>query len=83
MSIFEKKRQVLNILVENLKNREPKPVHSRSISEKVGMSFKDTCQLIKILDQKGLLKSDQDGELSLITREGMNFLKGIAYRRAA
>ncbi len=71
MSIFANKLQVLEILVENLKNSQPEVVNSRHIANKLKMSEKDTCQLMKIMHQMGVVISDSDGQRSLITREGL------------
>jgi len=38
------------------------------------MSLKDTCQLLKIMHEMGVVISDLDGQSSLITREGLNSL---------
>jgi Mn-dependent DtxR family transcriptional regulator len=71
MSILASKQQILEILVENLKNPQPQVVHSRHIANRLKMSMKDTCQLIKIMHQMGVVESDIDGQQSLITREGL------------
>ncbi|TKB26799.1 hypothetical protein FCL47_06305 [Desulfopila sp. IMCC35006] len=71
MSIFANKKQVLEILVENLKNSQPEVVNSEHIANKLKMSEKDTCQLMKIMHQMGIVISDSDGQRSLITREGL------------
>jgi predicted transcriptional regulator len=72
MSIFANKKQVLEILVENLKNSQPEVVNSHHIANKLKMSEKDTCQLMKIMHQMGVVISDIDGQKSLITREGLH-----------
>jgi len=71
MSILANKQQILEILVENLKNPQPQVVPSQHIANKLKMSMKDTCQLIKIMHQMGVVESDIDGQQSLITREGL------------
>lgn len=71
MSILENKLQVLQILVENLKNSQPQVMNSNQIADKLNMSVKDTCQLIKIMNAMGVVISDDDGEKSLITQEGL------------
>lgn len=71
MSILEIKLQVLEILVENLKNSQPQVMNSIQIADKLNMSVKDTCQLIKIMNAMGVVISDDDGEKSLITQEGL------------
>jgi predicted transcriptional regulator len=71
MSILANKQQVLEILVENLSNPQPQVVNSQLIADKLNMSVKDTCQLIKVMHQMGVVISDMDGQKSLITKEGM------------
>ena len=71
MSICADKEQILKILAENLKNPHPQVVPSRQIANKLNRSEKETCQLIKIMHQMGVVISDVDGQLSLITREGL------------
>ncbi len=72
MSTFANRKQVLEILVENLKNSQPEVVNSQHIANKLKMSEKDTCQLMKIMHQMGVVISDVEGQKSLITREGLH-----------
>lgn len=74
MSTFANKQQVLEILVENLKNPQPQAVNSQHIADKLKMSVKDTCHLMKIMHQMGVVISDVEGQKSVITREGLHFL---------
>ncbi len=74
MSILTNKQQVLEILVENLQNSQPQVVESKHIAERLNMSMKDTCQLIKVMNETGMVISDIDGLKSLITREGLHCL---------
>lgn len=74
MSIRTKKQQVLEILVENLNNPQPQVVNSGLIADKLEMSLKDTCQLLKIMHEMGVVVSDIEGHNALITREGLNAL---------
>ncbi len=71
MSILANKQQVLEILVDNLKNSQPQVVNSELIANKLNMSVKDTCQLVKIMHQMGVVISDIEGQKSLITKEGL------------
>ncbi len=71
MSILANKQKILRILADNLQNPQPQVVHSRQIADKLNMSEKDTCQLMKIMHQMGVVISDIDGQQSLITREGL------------
>ncbi len=74
MSIFAKKKQVLEILVENLSNPQPQVVQSELIADKLAMSVTETCQLLKVMHEMGIVISDSEGQSSLITREGLNSL---------
>ena len=74
MSILAKKQQVLEVLVENLKNPQPQVVNSELIANKLQMSTKDTCQLLKVMNELGVVVSDLEGQNALITREGLNSL---------
>ncbi|MCP3889063.1 MAG: hypothetical protein GY702_09365 [Desulfobulbaceae bacterium] len=74
MSIQSKKLQVLGVLAENLSNPQPQVVQSGLIANKLEMSLKDTCQLLKIMHEMGVVVSDLEGQSSLITREGLNSL---------
>ncbi len=74
MSIFAKKNQVLEILVENLNNPQPQVVQSELIADKLAMSVPETCQLLKVMHEMGIVISDSEGQSSLITREGLNSL---------
>ncbi len=74
MSVLEKKQQVLEILFKNLSNPQPQVVSSGLIADKLEMSVKETCQLIKILHEMGMVVSDLEGQKSLITKEGVNIL---------
>jgi predicted transcriptional regulator len=71
MSILANKQLVLEILVENLKNTQPQVMNSQQIADRLNMSVKDTCQLIKIMHEMGVVISDVEGEKSLITKEGL------------
>lgn len=74
MSILAKKQQVLEVLVENLSNPQPQVVNSELIADKLKMSMKDTCRLLKVMHEMGVVVSDIEGQHSLITKEGLNSL---------
>jgi len=74
MSIHTKKRQVLEILYDNLRNPQPQVVNSEQIADKLEMSLKDTCHLLKIMDEMGVVVSQMDGHSALITQEGLGYL---------
>ena len=79
MSILAKKQQVLEVLVENLSNPQPQVVNSELIADKLKMSMKDTCQLLKVMHEMGMVISDLDGQYSLITQEGLNLVNNESY----
>jgi len=72
MSLLDKKQQVLEVLAENLSNPQPQVVNSELIADKLKMSTKDTCQLLKIMNEMGVVVSDLEGQYALITKEGLN-----------
>ncbi len=77
------KKQILEILVENLKNEHPEVVESCSIAERINLSAKETCQIIKVMNSKGLVESDQDGQRAVITYEGLLTLDNMGLSKAA
>jgi predicted transcriptional regulator len=83
MSMLAYKQRILAILAENLKNSEPQVVSSDMLSARINLPIKDTCQLIKVMNQMGIIESDQDGQRSLITRQGMMYLKELQLSKAA
>ena len=74
MSILTKKQQILEVLVENLNNPQPQVVNSELIADKLNLSMKETCQLLKIMHEMGVVESDLEGQHSLITKEGLKCL---------
>ena len=72
MTILAKKQEVLGVLVENLNNPHPQVVPSEMIANKLDMSIKDTCHLLKIMHEMGIVICDSDAQSALITREGLN-----------
>jgi DNA-binding IclR family transcriptional regulator len=74
MSIQTKKLQVLHILSENLKNPQPQLVRSSDIAHQVNLSIPEMQLLLKVMNDMGVIESNVDGQLSLITREGLHYL---------
>lgn len=74
MSIGAKKLQVLHILSENLGNPEPQLVSSDVIARQLQISLKETELLLKVMNDLGVIESNVDHRLSLITRKGMDTL---------
>ncbi len=73
-----RKLQVLHILSENLKNPEPQLVRSSDIAQRLKMTMPETQTLLKVLSDMGVIESNVDNQLSLITREGVHYLSGQA-----
>jgi predicted transcriptional regulator len=74
MSLGTKKLQVLAILSDNLKNPQPQLVHSTDIASKLNISIREIQQLLKVMDGMGVIKSNVEGQLSLITQKGVQYL---------
>ena len=74
MSLLDKQHQVLHILSENSKKPQPQVVDSTDIAEELHLGISEIQQLIKVLNQSGVIESDQDGQYSLITPHGVHWL---------
>ena len=74
MSIGMKKLQVLNILSQNLSNPQPELVSSDEIARRLQLSLRETELLLKVRNDQGVIESNVDQRLSLITRKGMETL---------
>ena len=74
MSIGAKKIQVLHILSENLKNPQPQLVRSTDIANQLNLTIPETYLLLKVMNDMGVIESNVDHQLSLITQEGLHFL---------
>jgi len=67
--------EVLILLAENAKNNaSPRVVDSETIANRLAMSLTETRQLLKVLDGFGFIMNDIDGQYSLITCKGMQWL---------
>ncbi|MBM9537934.1 hypothetical protein [Desulfobulbus alkaliphilus] len=73
-----RKLQVLHILSENLNNPEPQLVRSSDIAQRLKMTVPETQTLLKVLNDMGVIESNVDNQLSLITRKGVHYLSGQA-----
>jgi predicted transcriptional regulator len=74
MFLGTKKLQVLAILLDNLKNPRPQLVRSTDIASKLNISIKEIQQLLKVMDSMGVIKTNVEGQLSLITQEGVQYI---------
>ena len=68
------KLQVLHILSENLNNPQPGLVRSGDIATRLQLSLPETKLLLQLMNDMGVIESDADKQLSLITREGLQYL---------
>ncbi len=68
------KLQVLHILSENLSNPQPGLVRSGDIANRLQLSLPETKLLLQVMNDMGVIESDVDKQLSLITREGLQYL---------
>ncbi|MDD2464424.1 MAG: hypothetical protein PHI97_10555 [Desulfobulbus sp.] len=75
MSIGSKKHQILHILSQNLSNPQPELVRSDVIARQLQLSLPETELLLKVMNHMGVIESNVDHRLSLITRKGMEWLQ--------
>jgi DNA-binding IclR family transcriptional regulator len=76
MSLGNRKLQVLAILSRNLENPNPQLVRSHDIAHQLNMSLSETQLLLKVMNDIGVIESNVDNHLSLITQKGLQYLKG-------
>lgn len=74
MSIGTHKLQVLHILSQNLKNPQPQLVRSKDIASQLNLSLSETHLLLKVMNDMGVIESNVDNQLSLITQKGLQCL---------
>lgn len=75
MSMGRRKIQVLHILSQNLRNPEPQLVSSDEIARRLQISLPETELLLKVMNDLGVIESNVDHRLSLITRKGVECLQ--------
>lgn len=67
--------KILRLLAENAANNEsPRVVDSETIAVNLAMNLKETKQLLRVLDGFGFITNDIDGQYSLITPKGLQWL---------
>jgi len=74
MSVGTMKYQVLHILSQNLNNPQPQLVNSSDIANQLKLSLLETQRLLKVMNNMGVIESNMDLQLSLITRKGLQYL---------
>ena len=75
MSLAAKKLQILQILSQNLQNPSPQLVDSDEIANRLNISLSETHLLLTIMNDMGVVESNVDHCLSLITRKGLQALE--------
>lgn len=76
-TLRELKLRVLSILSENLKNPQPQVVEIDKIAADLQLSLGETRQLLLRMDEAGEIKSDMEGQYSLITPAGLCWLTSV------
>lgn len=75
MTIAARKIEVLHILSQNLKNPQPQLVRSSDIANQLNLSLSETQLLLKVMNDMGVIESNVDNQLSLITQKGLHYLQ--------
>ena len=75
MSIGAKKIQILHILSQNLSNPNPQLVNSDDIARQLNLSLSETHLHLKVMHDMGVIESNVDSQLSLITLKGLHYLQ--------
>lgn len=75
MLLNEREMRILSLLGENAKQPNPSIINSETIAEKLHLSLYETRNIIKCLRNIECVQSDLEGNLSLITRKGMQLLE--------
>lgn len=75
MAYVADKKEILKVLVENLKNNDhPQVVEADEIAKRLNMSQKEICRIIKMMQKMGEVESDPEGQKLLITRQGLSWM---------
>lgn len=68
-------RKVLELLAKNVETKvEPNLVGSMQIANELNLTLSETKQILKTMDEMGVIESNMDAEFSLITRVGFKRL---------
>ena len=74
------KHKVLKLLADNaINNSSPQVMDSDTIADMLGISRPETTQLLKALHASGVIISNMEGQYSLITQEGMEWLTQMTF----
>ena len=80
MSMPDLKCEILRILAENaLNNVSPCVMDSDSLSKTLDINLAATKQLLNVLHASGLIITNMDSQYSLITQEGIHWLKQMTF----
>lgn len=74
MAYVADKKEILKVLVDNLNNDHPQIVEAQEIAERLNKSQKEICRIIRMMQQKGEVESDPEGQKLLITRQGLSWI---------
>jgi DNA-binding IclR family transcriptional regulator len=74
MAYVADKKEILNVLVENLNNDHPQIVEAHQIAERLNMSQKEIRRIVKMMHHVGEVESDLDGERLVITQRGLSWM---------
>lgn len=74
------KHQVLKLLAENATNNEsPQVMDTDTIARVLGISVNEARQLLRALHASGVIISNLEGQYSLITQEGIQWLDQMSF----
>ncbi len=75
--MFRKNRkiQVLDVLYRNSQKDHPQVVSSKTIADKLNMNLPELQKVLKSMEGMGVIETDPDLRLNLITREGLVWLE--------
>ena len=74
------KHQVLKLLAENATNNEsPQVMDTDTIARALEISVNEARQLLKALHASGVIISNLEGQYSLITQEGIQWLDQMSF----
>ncbi len=77
--MFIKQIKFLSILAKNSKITNSCMISSDRIADELHLSSKQTRELAKYLHAHGVIESDMDGQLSIITRKGIQWLEKFIF----
>lgn len=74
MGYLATKRQILQVLEENLHTVQPQVVDTQKIADRLKLRPSDLRHAIQIMNKAGEVESDQECTRLVITREGLRSL---------